>query len=84
MRESTYNPPMSKIKMTGEQLRAARLRVRMDQALLGRIVGAHRTTVSDWERGASPVPQCVAVLARLITADPALCQRVLDMAEAGE
>lgn len=84
MRENTYNPPMSKIKMSGEQLRAARLRVRMDQALLGRIVGAHRTTVSDWERGVAPVPQCVAVLARLITADPALCQRVLDMAEPAE
>lgn len=69
------------ITMTGTELKKVRrdvLRIRQDQ--FGKIVGAHSTTISDWERnGDKPIPHCAAVLVRLIAGDWMLQRRVEDM-----
>jgi DNA-binding transcriptional regulator YiaG len=71
---------MEKIVMRGRELQEIRkkqLRLRQDE--FGRVVGAHRTTVSDWERDDLEVPHCAAVLARIMADDPLLREKILRM-----
>jgi DNA-binding transcriptional regulator YiaG len=71
---------MGKIVMRGSELQEIRkkqLRLRQDQ--FGAVVGAHYTTVSDWERNDIEVPHCAALLTRLMADDPVLREKVLQM-----
>ncbi|MCX5741700.1 MAG: helix-turn-helix transcriptional regulator [Proteobacteria bacterium] len=46
----------------GDRIRAVRVAQDISQAELGRAIGAHTSTVSSWERGASiSVPWLVAI-----------------------
>ena len=56
--------------MTGNELQRIRQANKRSQAEFGALVCVHRTTVSDWEVGASPVPELVDVIARMIDAKP--------------
>ena len=56
--------------MTGNELQKIRQANKRSQAEFGAIVGVHRTTVSDWEVGTSPVPELVEAVARIIDAKP--------------
>ncbi|HEY6861696.1 MAG TPA: hypothetical protein VI358_18165 [Pseudolabrys sp.] len=69
------------IIMTGKELKEARKQIlRLKQCQYAKIVGAHFTTISDWERQADrPIPHCAAILTRLMAADHALQRRVEDM-----
>jgi DNA-binding transcriptional regulator YiaG len=72
---------MEKIAMRGfelQEIRKKHLRLKQDE--FGAVVGAHRTTVSDWERTDAEVPHCAALLARLMAADPVLREKILKMA----
>ena len=51
-------------RMSGEELRAIRLRLRMTQEQFGRALAKHRITISDYEREKFPIPETVARLAR--------------------
>lgn len=51
--------------MTKEELRDLRRQLKLSQAELGQLVGAHPMTVSKWERGVlQPSPYQVALLNR--------------------
>jgi transcriptional regulator with XRE-family HTH domain len=50
--------------MTPAELRSIRVRMRMSQDELGIRLGVHQTAVSEYERGASPVPADIAATIR--------------------
>lgn len=50
--------------MTGEELRARRQSLDLTQVQLGRVIGRHPITISDYERGVEPIPPIVARLVR--------------------
>ncbi len=64
--------------MGGDELRGIRSRLRMSQTDFGKVVGAHWTRVSAWER-ADKVPHHAALLARLMDGDPVICDRIETM-----
>jgi len=64
--------------MTGGELRAIRDRLRMSQTDFGKVVGAHWTRVSAWER-TDKVPHHAALLACLMVSDPVVCDRIEKM-----
>jgi DNA-binding transcriptional regulator YiaG len=65
--------------MQGAELRKARSEMRMNQSQFGKVVGAHWTTVSDWERGVSEVPHHVALLAAIMSQDVVLRDKIEKM-----
>ncbi|MBQ1348994.1 MAG: helix-turn-helix transcriptional regulator, partial [Aeriscardovia sp.] len=48
-----------KKQMTGEQLKSLRCAHGLSQAALGKIIGKHRSTVIDYEKGVRKVPEDV-------------------------
>jgi len=56
--------------MTGNELQKIRQANKRSQAEFGAVCGVHRTTVSDWEIGASPIPELVEAVARIIEEEP--------------
>ena len=60
-----------------QEIRKKQLRLKQDE--LGAVVGAHRTTISDWERDDLEVPHCAALLTRLMADDPVLREKILRM-----
>lgn len=65
--------------MTGSQLRGLREKMLLRQRHLSAIFGVHWTTLSDWERRDGNVPHCAALVATLISEDPDLRQKVVEM-----
>lgn len=64
--------------MKGEVLRRLRLKLVGTQEVFAEHLDVSRTTVSDWERGAAPVPHTVALLMRLWEKNPKLVNRVME------
>ncbi len=52
--------------MTGRGLRRIRRRLGLSQAALGKLIGRHLQTISEYERGVLEVPQVVAGFMRLL------------------
>lgn len=65
--------------MTGPQLKDLREKMLLRQRHLSAIFGVHWTTLSDWERRDGPVPHCAALVATLISEDPDLRQKVVEL-----
>lgn len=59
-------------RMSGHELREIRKANRLSQEQFGELVGAHRVTVSDWERGVAEVSPAAELIARIIDAHPEL------------
>lgn len=57
---------MSDPEMTGEELAAIRKRLGVFQDEFARRLGKNSQTISNYERGVSPIPATVARLARMI------------------
>jgi transcriptional regulator with XRE-family HTH domain len=55
--------------VTGQELRALRLRLRMSQEELARKMGKHRNTIVAWENGRSPIGITEALALRMIDLD---------------
>jgi DNA-binding transcriptional regulator YiaG len=70
---------MSKIRMTGAELRELREKMLLRQRHMSDILGVHWTTLSDWERGKADVPHCAALVATLIADNPDLREKVVEM-----
>ncbi len=70
---------MSKIKISGPDLKGLRKKMLLKQSHLSEILGVHWTTVSDWERGKADVPHCAALVTTLIAEDANLRQKVVEM-----
>jgi transcriptional regulator with XRE-family HTH domain len=65
--------------MDGRELQEIRLAYVGTQADLAEQLGVSRVTVSDWERGAAPVPRTVEIIARLLRNNPVLTKRVMEI-----
>ena len=71
---------MRSITMYGNEFKNLRKNtLRLKQAEIGKIVGVHFTTISDWERENRQIPRCAALVMRLMEADLALREKVIKM-----
>jgi transcriptional regulator with XRE-family HTH domain len=52
--------------VTGQELRAVRLRLRLSQEELARKMGKHRNTIVAWENGRSPIGVSEELALRMI------------------
>jgi transcriptional regulator with XRE-family HTH domain len=62
--------------MNGKELKEIRKANHLNQERFGELVGAHRVTISDWERNGGEVPTHVMVIARIIETYPALLPEI--------
>jgi DNA-binding transcriptional regulator YiaG len=60
------------VGMNGNDLKGIRQANRLSQEQFGELLGVHRTSVSDWERGTAPVPVYAELFALLIERRPEL------------
>lgn len=58
--------------MIGSALKQIRQSNRLSQDIFGALLGVHRTTVSDWERGITPVPTYAELVICLVDDHPEL------------
>lgn len=62
--------------MMGHYLQAIRKSARLSQAGWGKLVGANRVTVSNWETGKTEVPATVEVIALIVQEHPELLPKI--------
>ena len=57
--------------MNGQTLRAIRRDLKLTQTELGRLLGIHLVTISNWERGKREIPQAIALAVKQIQVEAA-------------